>query len=105
MVYLVWCRETNRGANCTHVQPIVAGTVQGEEDFEAIKKKALNCGAVKVYVEDLRKEFVTDFIFPAVKCNAIYESRYLLGTSIARPCIAKAQVSTSCESSFALAAC
>ena len=45
-----------------------------------------------MFVEDLRKEFVTDFIFPAVKSNAIYENRYLLGTSIARPCIAKAQV-------------
>ena len=53
----------------------------------------MKCGASKVYIEDLRKEFVTDFVFPAVKCNAIYESRYLLGTSIARPCIAKAQVS------------
>lgn len=65
---------------------------QGEEDYEAIKAKALSCGASKIFIEDLRKEFVTDFIFPAVKCNAIYESRYLLGTSIARPCIAKAQV-------------
>ena len=45
-----------------------------------------------MYIEDLRREFVTDFIYPAIKCNAIYESRYLLGTSIARPCITKAQV-------------
>lgn len=65
---------------------------QGEEDYDAIKAKALKCGASKVYIEDLRKEFVTDFIFPAVKSNAIYESRYLLGTSLARPLISKAQV-------------
>jgi len=70
----------------------IANVGQGEEDFEAVKAKALGCGATKVYVEDLRREFVTDFIFPAVKSNAIYESRYLLGTSIARPCIAKAQI-------------
>ncbi len=63
-----------------------------QEDFEAIRKKALNTGASKVYVEDLREEFVTDFIFPAIKANAVYEGRYLLGTSLARPLIAKKQV-------------
>jgi argininosuccinate synthase len=87
-VILVWLVEKGYDVIC-----FCANVGQGEEDFEAIKKKAMACGAIKVYVEDLRKEFVTDFIFPAVKCNAIYESRYLLGTSIARPCIAKAQVS------------
>ena len=66
--------------------------MQGEEDFDAVRTKALNCGASKVYIEDLRNEFVTEFIYPAIKCNAIYESRYLLGTSIARPCITRAQV-------------
>jgi argininosuccinate synthase len=62
------------------------------DDFEAIKKKALKTGAKKVYVEDLKKEFVTDYIFPAIKANAIYENRYLLGTSLARPLIAKKQI-------------
>ncbi|ACR78820.1 MULTISPECIES: argininosuccinate synthase [Kosmotoga] len=62
------------------------------DDFDAIKEKALKTGAKKVYVEDLRKEFVTDFIFPALMGNAIYEGRYLLGTSLARPLIAKKQV-------------
>lgn len=62
------------------------------DDFEAARVKALSLGASKVYVENLRKEFVTDFIFPAVKVNAIYESRYLLGTSLARPCIARRQI-------------
>jgi len=62
------------------------------DDFEEIKQKALKTGAVKVYVEDLKKEFVTDYIFPAIKANAIYEGRYLLGTSLARPLIAKKQI-------------
>jgi argininosuccinate synthase len=63
-----------------------------QEDFKAAKEKALKVGASKVYIEDLKKEFVTDFIFPAIKANAIYEGRYLLGTSLARPLIAKRQM-------------
>jgi argininosuccinate synthase len=63
-----------------------------KEDFEAIKKKALNTGATKVIVKDLKKEFVVDYIFPAIRANAIYEGRYLLGTSLARPLIAKHQI-------------
>ncbi len=62
------------------------------EDLEAAKQKALACGASKAYIEDLKGEFVTDFIFPAIKANAIYEGRYLLGTSLARPVIAKKQI-------------
>lgn len=68
------------------------GDVGQQEDFEAAKQKALQVGASKVYVEDLKEVFVTDFIFPAVKANAIYESRYLLGTSLARPVIAQKQM-------------
>lgn len=63
-----------------------------EDDFEEVEKKALKIGASKVYIEDLREEFVTDYIFPAVQANAIYENRYLLGTSLARPLIAKRQI-------------
>uniref|UniRef100_A0A8C6SR88 Argininosuccinate synthase n=1 Tax=Neogobius melanostomus TaxID=47308 RepID=A0A8C6SR88_9GOBI len=63
-----------------------------DEDFEVARKKAEKLGAKKVYIEDLRKEFVQDFIWPAVQANAVYEDRYLLGTSIARPCIARRQV-------------
>lgn len=63
-----------------------------EEDFEAAREKALKVGASKVYVEDLKKEFVEDYIFRAVKSQAIYEGRYLLGTSVARPIIAKRQI-------------
>lgn len=68
------------------------GNIGQQEDFDAIKKKAINTGASKVYVEDLRKEFVTDFIFPALMGNALYEGRYLLGTSLARPLLAKKQI-------------
>ncbi|WP_448523276.1 argininosuccinate synthase [Pseudothermotoga sp.] len=63
-----------------------------KDDLQFIKEKALKTGATKVYVEDLRREFVTDFIFVALMANAIYEGRYLLGTSLARPLIAKKQV-------------
>ena len=63
-----------------------------EEDFEAAKEKAEKIGAAKVYIEDLKEEFVTDYIFPTIKSQAIYEGRYLLGTSVARPIIAKRQI-------------
>jgi argininosuccinate synthase len=63
-----------------------------EEDFEKVREKAIKTGASKVYIEDLKKEFVTDFIFPSIKANALYENRYLLGTALARPLIAKRQI-------------
>ena len=62
------------------------------DDFDTIKKKAIKTGASKVYIEDLKKEFVENYIFPAIKANAIYEGKYLLGTSLARPLIAKKQI-------------
>ena len=63
-----------------------------EEDFETAEKKALKIGASKVFIEDMRKEFVTDYIYPIYKANTIYEGRYLMGTAIARPIIAKKQI-------------
>jgi len=63
-----------------------------KEDFEAAEQKALKIGASKAFIEDMRKEFVTDYIFPVYKANTIYEGRYLLGTAIARPIIAKKQI-------------
>jgi len=63
-----------------------------EDDFHALEKRALKTGVSKVYVEDLKEEFVKDFIFPLLRANAIYEGSYLLGTSIARPLIAKQQI-------------
>lgn len=60
-----------------------------KEDFEKAKEKALSLGASKVYIEDLKKEFVEKYIFQALKANAVYEGKYLLGTALARPLIAK----------------
>jgi argininosuccinate synthase len=73
------------------VVAMVADVGQGD-DYQAVKKKALKSGASRVFVEDLRAEFVTDYIFPTLKAGAVYESQYLLGTSFARPLIAKRQV-------------
>jgi argininosuccinate synthase len=63
-----------------------------EEDFEEARRRAVHTGADSVHVVDLKREFVTDFIFPAIAGRAVYEGRYLLGTSLARPIIAKHQV-------------
>ena len=63
-----------------------------QEDFEDIARRARATGASEVVVSDLKREFVTDFIFPAIAGNAVYENRYLLGTSLARPLIAREQV-------------
>ena len=64
---------------------------QGEE-LEPLREKAIKTGASKIYIDDLREEFVRDFVFPMLRANAVYEGRYLLGTSIARPLIAKRQI-------------
>lgn len=63
-----------------------------KEDFEAAKAKALKIGASKVYIEDMKEEFVTDYIVPSIQANGIYENRYMLGTSVARPLISKRQI-------------
>ncbi|MFQ5350334.1 MAG: argininosuccinate synthase domain-containing protein, partial [Thermoanaerobaculia bacterium] len=63
-----------------------------QEEFDEVAERARATGAAEVVIDDLRREFVTDFIFPAVAGNAVYENRYLLGTSLARPLIARAQV-------------
>jgi argininosuccinate synthase len=86
-IILKWLMETYR----CEVVAFVADLGQGEELQEA-HAKALATGAVKARVEDLREEFVSDFVFPAFRANAIYEGHYLLGTSIARPIIARHQV-------------
>ncbi len=69
-----------------------AADVGQEEDWPAVHEKGMSTGAEKVIVSDLREEFVRDYIFPAFRANAIYEGSYLLGTSLARPIIAKEQV-------------
>lgn len=69
----------------------VADVGQGE-DLEEVREKAIRTGASKVYIEDLKEEFVRDFVFTAIKAGSIYEGTYLLGTSLARPLIAKRQI-------------
>ena len=63
-----------------------------QEDLKAIAKRAKKVGAAKVYVEDLRNEFVKEFVFPMIQASSIYEGSYLLGPSIARPLIARRQI-------------
>ena len=74
--------------------PVIAyaADVGQTEDWDAIREKGMATGADKVIISDLRQEFVEDYIFPAFRCNAIYEGAYLLGTSLARPIIGKEQV-------------
>ncbi len=86
-IILKWLIETY---NCD-VVAFAADLGQGD-DLQAIAQKALRTGAVKARVEDLREEFVRDYVFPAFRANVIYEGQYLLGTAIARPLIAKRQV-------------
>lgn len=86
-VAIEWLKETYKA----DVIAFCADLGQGE-DLKAVKEKALKTGASKVYVEDLREEFVTEYIFPMLRANAVYEGSYLLGTSIARPLIAKKQI-------------
>ncbi len=86
-VILTWLKETY---GC----PVVAYAAdlgQGEE-IDGIREKALNTGADDVVVDDLKGEFVRDFVWPALRANAVYESTYMLGTSLARPLIARGQV-------------
>jgi argininosuccinate synthase len=86
-VILKWLAEEHK---CSVIA--YSADIGQEEDWEAVKKKGLATGAEKVIVSDLKKEFVEDYIFPAFRANAIYEGSYLLGTSLARPLIAKEQV-------------
>jgi argininosuccinate synthase len=70
----------------------VAADVGQEEELDGLEEKAIRTGARKCYIEDLKEDFVSNYVFRAIKANAIYENRYLLGTSLARPIIAKRQV-------------
>lgn len=86
-VILKWLQETY-GAEVV----AFSADLGQEEDWSAVEKKALETGAVKFVVRDVKEEFVRDYVFPAFRANAVYEGHYLLGTSLARPIIAKHQV-------------
>lgn len=83
-IIIPWLKE-----NFDYEVIAMIGDVGQGEELEPLREKAIRSGASKVYIEDLKKEFVEDFIFPTLKAGAIYESKYLLGTSFARPVIAK----------------
>ena len=86
-VILKWLKENYRA----EIIAFAADVGQGEE-LKGLKKKALATGASKIYIDDLQAEFAQDFIYPMLRANAIYEGQYFLGTSIARPLIAKRMV-------------
>jgi argininosuccinate synthase len=92
-IIIPWLRE-NYG--CEVVAMI--GDVGQGDDYRALRKKALASGASRVYVEDLRHEFITGYLWKALQAGAVYEGKYLLGTSLARPVLAKrqAEVALSC---------
>jgi argininosuccinate synthase len=86
-IIIPWLKE-----NCSYDVIAMVGDVGQGDDLDAVVDKAYATGASKVVVEDLREEFLTGYVFPAVKAGAVYEHKYLLGTSLARPVIAKHQV-------------
>jgi argininosuccinate synthase len=86
-VILKWLTETYR---CEVV--CFSADIGQKEELSGLREKAIHTGASKIYIEDLQEEFVRDFVFPALRANAIYEGSYLLGTSLARPLIAKKQL-------------
>ena len=86
-VLLSWIKETYNAEMIAF-----CADIGQEEELRGLRPKALKTGASKLYVDDLCEEFARDFIFPMVQAGAIYEGQYYLGTSIARPLIAKAQV-------------
>jgi argininosuccinate synthase len=86
-VIITWLKETY----ACDVVAFTADIGQGEE-LEPLRDKAIRTGASAIHIDDLREEFVRDFVFPMLRANAVYEGRYLLGTSIARPLIAKRQI-------------
>jgi argininosuccinate synthase len=87
-VIIPWLKENY---NC-EVVAICGDIGQGEEELEGLREKAINTGASEVYIEDMREEFVTEYLWRMVRAGAVYEHKYLLGTSIARPLLAKRQV-------------
>ena len=84
-IIIPWLKENYDGCEVV----AVSGDVGQGSELDGLEEKALKTGASKLYIEDLKEEFVTDFIYPAIKAGAVYEKEYLLGTALARPVIAK----------------
>jgi len=92
-IIIPWLKETYGG--CEVIAMI--GDVGQQEDLKAAKKKALATGAASATIEDLREEFLTEYVWPTLRAGAVYEHKYLLGTSMARPVIAKRQAEIALE--------
>ncbi|MEQ8197708.1 MAG: argininosuccinate synthase [Clostridiaceae bacterium] len=88
-IIIPWLKETY---GCEEVIAVAGDVGQGDSELEGLEEKAIKTGASKIYIENLQKEFVEDYIFPTLKAQAVYEGKYLLGTSFARPVIAKRMV-------------
>src|SRR5689334_23344754 len=87
-VLLSWIKETYGNAEMI----AFCANIGQEEELKGLDKKARKTGAAKIYIDDLQEEFARDFIFPMLQAGAIYEGQYFLGTSIARPLIAKGMI-------------
>ena len=84
-IIIPWLKDNYPGCEVI----AVAGDVGQKAELDGLEEKAIKTGASKLYIADLKEEFVNDFIFPTLKAGAVYEKQYLLGTSFARPIIAK----------------
>ena len=83
-IIIAWLKETYG-----YEVICVAGDVGQGEELEPLREKAIASGASKIYIENLTQDYVDNYIFPTLKAGAVYETKYLLGTATARPCIAK----------------
>jgi len=92
-IIIPWLKETYGGCEVI----AMVGDVGQQEDLQAAKKKALATGAASATIEDLREEFLTNYVWPTLRAGAVYEHKYLLGTSMARPVIAKRQAEIALE--------
>ena len=84
-----WLKENYQGCE---VIAFCADVGQGDEELEGVKEKAIASGASECYVVDLKEEYIKEYVYPILKTGAVYEGQYLLGTSMARPIIAKAHI-------------
>ncbi|MBI1356123.1 MAG: argininosuccinate synthase [Acidobacteria bacterium] len=93
-IIIPWLKENYPGCE---VVAICGDVGQGGDELTGLEEKALKSGAVECHVADLREEFVSDYVWPMLRAGAVYETKYLLGTSIARPLLAKKQVEVALE--------
>ena len=88
-IIVPWLKERYAGAR---VVCVAANIGQGDAELAGVREKAIASGAAECFIEDLREEYVRDFIWPTLRAGAVYNRKYLLGTSMARPLIARRQV-------------